>query len=66
MTSDKSGQPAFKAPAAPADNLADDQKQLIRNIQAAMKEGPQPSTLPVAPKTRQDEYAARAPEGHPI
>ena len=65
MTNDQRGQPAYKAPAAPAPNLATDQRQLILNIQTAMK-GPQPSTLPVAPKTRQDEYAARAPEGHKI
>ena len=65
MTNDQRGQPAYKGPAAPADNLADDEKQLIRNIQTAMK-GPQPSTLPVAPKTRQDEFAQRAPEGHAI
>jgi hypothetical protein len=62
MKNDQSGQPNFKAPAAPAENLADDQKQTIRNIQDAIQKDPgQRKVVPLG-SNPQDKYAVRGPE----
>ncbi len=55
--------------APPRPNVAQDQKELYQNIQAANERLGNGRYAPGTPTSkqpnRQDKYAARAPEGHP-